>query len=140
MTILDEIAYTYKRLKRAKERLQDFEMAQDTPRSSVFSDTPKGAWNVSNPLEDNYIRKEELINKCKEIEARLEKQWHKAVAQMTAAQINEQVREMLFLRFVRGWQWEKCATKLNEDYPNRHWNTNKCFREYRNAVIKLRHY
>lgn len=140
MTILDEIAYTYQRLKRARERLADFEASQDTPRSSVFSDTPKGAWNVSNPLEESYIRKEELINKCKEIEARLEAQWHKAVLQMNAAHINKQVQKMFFLRFCCAMKWEKCAQALDKEFPNCHWNANKCFREYRNAVIKLRHY
>lgn len=140
MTILDEIASTYKRLKRARERLEYLEMAQDTPRSSVFSDMPKGAWNVSNPLEDNYIRKEELIDQCKEIEARLEDQWQRAVKQMNAAHISKEVQKMIYLRFCCALKWETCAKEMDKEFPNRHWNTNRCFREYRNAVIKLRRY
>lgn len=138
MTILDELAYTYKRLKRAKEKLEYIEMVASSARISVYSDMPKGCMNVGNPLEDSYIRKEEALKKCQELEARLQDQWQRAALEMNAIHITEQVQKMLYLRFCCGLQWQKCADMLDTEYPNCKWNTSKCFRKYREVSIRLR--
>ena len=138
MTIFDRIANLRDRIIKAQNKLAFLEMKADTPRSSVFSDTPKGTYNASNPLEQYMIEKEEADEKLKILKLKFNRLWAKASRQMDAVGIDEQVAEMMYLRFYCGLQWEKCATALNKKYPDSKWNTNKCFRKYRDVLYRLR--
>lgn len=138
MTIFDEIAETRGRIKKTQDKIEYLEMKADTPRSSVFSDMPKGGGGAGNPLEQYIVRKEELTEKLTALKARLERLWHKAARQMSDVGVEKQTRRMMYLRFVCGLQWEKCAVLLNEKYPNCKWNVNKCFRKYRDVLYKIR--
>ena len=139
MTIFDEIVDTNNRLKRVQEKLEFIEMEADTPRSTVYSDMPKGGGgNAGNPLEQYMIRKEELLDRYEKLKKRLESQWEKAIFQMNAAGIDEQTRKMMILRFASGMRWEKCAEKMSSLYPENKWNVNKCFRKYREVLCKVR--
>ena len=137
MTIFDEIADTRGRIKKVQDKIEYLEMKADTPRSSVFSDMPKGG-GVGNPLEQYIVKKEELTEKLTALKTRLERLWRKAARQMSAVGVERQTRRMMYLRFVCGLQWEKCAVMLNEKYPNCKWNVNKCFRKYRDVLYKIR--
>ena len=138
MTILDEIAYTVKKIKKINDKIKYLEMKADAPRSSVFSDMPKGGGVAGNPLEQYIVKKEELAEKLTASNARLERLWRKAARQMSDVGVERQTRKMIYLRFVCGFQWEKCAVMLNDKYPNCKWNVNKCFRKYRDVLYKIR--
>lgn len=138
MTIFDEIAITVAKIKKIQDKIKYLEMTADTPRSSVFSDMPKGGGNASNPLEQYMIKKDELNDKLKPLKKRLKRQWAKAAYRMNMVNIDEQTKKMMYLRFCRGMQWDKCAKVLNNDYPDCKWNTNKCFRKYREVLYRLR--
>lgn len=138
MTIFDRIANLRDRIVKTRDKLEFLEMKADTPRSSVFSDMPKGAYNASNPLEQYMIEKEEAEERLKTLKAKFDRLWEKASHQMDTLGIDEQVKFMMYLRFCRGLKWEKCATALNDKYPTSRWNTNKCFRKYRDVLYRFR--
>ena len=139
MTIFDDIATTVKRIKRVREKLEYIRMEADTPRSSVYSDMPKGGRNVGNPLEQYMIKQEELQERLTRLQARLEKEWMYAARLMNRAGVDKQTRKMMYLRFISGMQWEKCAAELDRLYPGNRWNVNKCFRRYRQVQCAVRH-
>ena len=45
--------------------------------------------------------------------------------------ISESDIEMVNLRFVNGYRWAECATKLEQKYPGEKWDTYKCLYKYR---------
>lgn len=138
MTIFDRIANLRGRIIKTQDKLKLIEMKAGSPRSSVFSDMPKGVFNVSNPLEQYMIDKEETAEKLKALESDFSKLWTKALCQMDDAGIDEQVKYMMYLRFHCGLQWKKCAATLNAAYPENKWSENKCFRKYREVLYRVR--
>lgn len=138
MTIFDEIAITYTKVKRVEEKLEYIRYQASTPKSSILSDMPKGGGTVGNPLEEYLIKQEELVEKHKYLEDKLERQWARAVHQMNIAKIDKQSKTMMYYRFKCNMQWKKCAAELDRKYPNCKWNVNKCFRKYRDVLCRIR--
>lgn len=138
MTIFEEIDKTYEKLDKIKGKLEYIEIKASSPRSSVFSDTPKGRGNAGNPLEEYMIKQEELTEKKEALEARLQNQWAQAVHQMDGAKIDKQTKVMMYYRFIKRMQWKKCAQALDRRYENCNWNVNKCFRKYREVLCRIR--
>lgn len=137
MTIFDEIASVRDKIKRTQNKIKYLQMEADSPRSSSFSDMPKSGGNSGNPIEQYYIKKEELTEKLNSLKARLERLWQKAAHQMNVAGIDKQAQKMMYWRFVCGMKWEKCSNALDEKYPDSRWNVNKCFRVYRKVLCKM---
>lgn len=138
MTIFEEIANTVAKLNKTKEQLDFLREQADSPRSCVISDMPKGGGNAGNPLEQYIIKKEKLQIKCARLTERLNELWGSAVRQMKDAQIDEPLRVMMYMRFVCGLQWKKCAQEMDKHYPNQKWNVNKCFRKYREILCRIK--
>ena len=138
MTIFDKIDTTYEKLSKVKDKIAYIEMKASSPRSSVYSDMPKGGRNAGNPLEEYMIRKEELAEKERALEERLEMQWEQAVHQMNSAKIDKQTKVMMYYRFMKRMQWKKCALALDSRYANCKWNVNKCFRKYREVLCRIK--
>lgn len=138
MTVFDRIQSTYKRLKREEEKLSTLQIKAGVPRTSVFSDMPKGGGSTINAFDQYLIDQEELEKKIRVLKGRMNRQWEKALKQMQYSNIDEQSQKMMYYRFVKGMQWEKCATQLAKDFPDCKWNVGKCFRRYREVLYKIR--
>lgn len=140
MTIFDEISFTVSKIKKIQEKIEYLEMQASTPRSSVFSDMPKGGGNASNPLEQYMIKKEKQIERLKPWKKRLNRQWAKAVYQMNSVKIDKQTQKMMYLRYYCGLPWKQCAKELDKEFPNCKWNDNKCFRKLSEVLYRFRQY
>lgn len=136
--IFDKITNTYQRIEEIKEKIIVMELQVSTPKSGEITGMPKDGSNAGNPIEMYLERKEKLEEKLNVLNDRFKKQWKQAVHLMKLANINEQTRYMMYLRFYKGLPWKKCNSRLEEKYPDGKWNENKCFREYRNTLIKVR--
>lgn len=136
--IFDEITNTRKRIKQTQEKLDYIRLQVSTPRSPTLSDMPKGGGGVDTPLDRYIIKQEKLTEKIKRLQTLLKKQWREAVQTMNTVGIGKQSQKMMYLRFVCGLQWEKCAAELDKEFPNNKWNVGKCFREYRKILQKIR--
>lgn len=138
MTIFDEIANVRKKISRTQDKLESLRTTATTPKTSVYSDMPRGGGNVSNPIELYIIKSEELTEKLEILKLKLHNLWGKAASQMLTVNVDNQAMQMMYFRFYQGFKWNKCATLLDELYPNNNWNANKCFRKYREVLYKLR--
>lgn len=138
MTIFDEISFTNDKIKKVQDKLEYLQMNIDSPRTSVMSDMPRGGGSVGNPLELYVVKKEELTDRLRALEAKRERLWEKAIELMDCAGIDKQVQDMMYYRFGYGLQWQRVATALNEKYPDGKWNVNKCFRKYREVLCKIK--
>lgn len=136
--IFENISNTYQRIEKVKEKIMVLEMQACEPRPSEITGMPRNGGNASNPIELYLERKEELESKLYELNERLKSQWKKALCLMKSADIKRQTRYMMYLRFYKGLPWKKVNAIMQEKYPNGKWNENKCFREYRNTLIKVR--
>ena len=138
MTIFDEIDSVNKKLNKIKEKIWFLQIEAESPRTSIISDMPKGSGGTSNLLENYIIKKEKYVAKRDTLELRLDNLWQRAFHQMSEVGVDEQVQKMMYLRFGRCLQWEKCANELVKLYPESKWNVNKCFRKYRDVLYRLR--
>ena len=136
--IFEKISNTYDRIEKVKEKIIVLEMQACTPKSGEITGMPKDGRNASNPIETYLEKKEELEEKLNLLNARFKHQWKQALHLMKCADIKRQTRYMMYLRFCKGLPWKKCNAIMQEKYPNGKWNENKCFREYRNTLIKVR--
>ena len=137
MTIFDEIAEVREKINKVQDKIEYLQMQADSPRSSSFSDMPKGSRNVSNPIEQYIIKKEKLEEKRNALNAKFKRLCKISVAQMNEAGINKQAQKMIYLRFACGLPWKECSANLNTLFPDSKWNVNKCFRVYREVLYKI---
>lgn len=137
MTIFDEIADVRDKIKEIQNKIKCLQLEAASPRSCEFSDMPKSGRNASNPIEQYYLKTEDLTNKLDALKLKFERLWQKAAYQMNMAGIDKQAQKMMYYRFVCGLQWEKCAIALDKKYPDSRWNVNKCFRVYRRVLCKM---
>lgn len=136
--IFEKISNTHSNIIDIKEKIYVLEMQAYTPKSGKITGMPRDGGNASNPVETYLEKKEKLEEKLNFLKARLRSQWKQAVRLMKLANIDEQARYMMYLRFHEGLPWKQCNIRLQEKYPNGKWNENKLFREYRNVLIKVR--
>ena len=136
--IFEKMANTYQRIEEIKEKIIVLEMQACTPKSGEITGMPMDSNNASNPIDMYLERKEKLEEKLEVLNDRFKSQWKQAIHLMKLAGIKRQTRYLMYLRFCKGLPWKKCNTIMQEKYPNSKWNENKCFREYRNTLIKVR--
>lgn len=136
--IFEKLANTHQRIEELKEKIAVVEMQACTPKSGEITGMPKGGGDNSNPIEMYLERKEELEEKLLVLNDCFKNQWARALQLMRLADVKRQTRYMMYLRFCKGLPWKKCNMIMQEKYPNSKWNENKCFREYRNTLIKVR--
>ena len=136
--IFEKMSKTYQRIEEIKEKIFVLEMHATTPKSGEITGMPKDFGVVSNPADMYLEKKEELEEKLDILKDRFKSQWKQAVHLMKLADIKRQTRYLMYLRFCKGLPWKKCNSEMQEKYPNGKWNENKCFREYRNTLIKVR--
>ena len=126
MKELDECLRIYKEIRKIDDKIETLRAAILSPKNQVITGMPRGG-NSDNAIE-KYLLKLERHNKRK---AKLIKnqaeQWQQAKCKFKN-DISAQETKMLYMRFVLGYQWKKCAVKLQKEYGN--WNINKCFRIY----------
>lgn len=136
--IFERLTDTVKRIEEIKENIIFLEMRACAPKSGEITGMPKDGGNASNPIETYLEKKEELEEKLALLSERLKSQWRKAVHLMRLSNVNEQSEYMMYLRFYKGLPWKQCTLRLKAKYPDGKWNENKCFREYRNTLIRVR--
>ena len=137
MCVFDEILQVKEKFNFVQDKIEYLQIKADSPRSSIISDMPKGGRHDGNPLEEYIVRKEELSEKLARYKAMLDELWEEAFYQMKLAEIDEQLKAMMILRFSYGLKWEKCATTLNKKFPDGKWTTGKCFRKYREVLRRI---
>ena len=136
--IFDKMMNTYQRIEEIKEKILVMELQACSPKSGEITGMPMGGGNASNPIEMYLERKEKLEGKLDILNEHFKSQWKQAIHLMRLADIKRQTRYMMYLRFYQGLPWKKVNATMQEKYPNSKWNENKCFREYRNTLIKVR--
>ena len=136
--IFEKISNTNSRIEELNEKIYVLEMQACTPKSGAITGMPKSGSGAINPIEACLEKKEKLEEKLNILKTQLKSQWKQAVELMKLANINEQARYMMYLRFYEGLPWKQCNARLQEKYPQGKWNENKLFREYRNVLIKVR--
>ena len=136
--VFEKLSNIHQEIEEVKEKIAILEMQACSPKSGEITGMPRGGGDASNPIELYLERKERLEEKLEALTARFKSQWKQAVRLMKLANINEQTRYMMYLRFYEGLPWKKCNKALQKKYPNGKWNENKCFREYRSVLICVR--
>ena len=113
------------------EKIKTLRAAILSPKNQVITGMPRGG-NNDNAIE-RYLVKCEKLQRRKDILLSHQKSiWLDIEDKAKAANIPEQDIYLLYLRFVKGKKWNKCAVKMNKKYGN--WNINKVFRIYRRTL------
>ena len=112
-----------------------------SPKNQVISDMPKGGGGDMNAL-DCYLQKKERLEKKKdELCVIRDRHWDKATETFRKNGVtNPETITLMWFRFYKGCSWKGCAAKMREKYNNGKWNTNKCFRVYREVLCKINNY
>lgn len=136
--IFDRISNTHQRIERIREKIFVLETQVCTPKSGEITGMPKDGSGAGNSIELYLERKEKLEAQLNALNERFQNLWEKTVRLMKAANIDSQTRALMYLRFIKHLQWEKCNLEMQKKYPDSNWNINKCFRKYREVRYKIR--
>lgn len=137
MNVFDEIAFANKRIKDLEEKMWFLEVQTLTPRTTTYSDMPKGRGKSSNPIEEYAIKHEYFSEKLEKMKQNRDKKWNEAKKQMMKAEIDTQAIDLMRYRYLKGVKWSFCTILMNRRYPDGNWNENKCFKEHKKILQKI---
>ena len=137
MRELDECLRITRMIAETKEKIEELEMAVMSPRSQAISDMPKGGGGTINAIESYILKKEKLEGQIDSLQEERAVEWCKVCGYLEMFNQKKTTKTMLWLRFCKGYSWNKCVSKLSEAYPDERWSANKCFRIYRDFLHKV---
>ena len=114
------------------EKISVLRAAILSPKNQVITGMPRSG-SSDNQIDRYLIRCEKLSQQKEQKLEQLKGAWE--VAENKIPNLTEQEKNLLFLRFVEGCAWKKCAFRMNEKYGS--WNINKVFRTYRRILKKV---
>ena len=138
MIEFDECLRLRRDIIRIEERIFEMSCRAMSPKNQIITDMPKGGGEAINSIEQYIIKTERLENQKRFALDLLVSKWREIERMCNNCNIKKDVIIMLQYRFFFGLTWEKCANQMNKDFPNRKWNENKCFREYRHVLYEFR--
>lgn len=128
-----------KKIKEKNELILEIKYRTLSPKNQIISDMPRGGGMKTNVMDDYLVKVERLQQTKETFQNLLEHEWNNAVKTLEKIGVKDrETVELMKLRFYYGLPWEKCADKMQERYPDGRWNTNKCFRVYRDICDKKR--
>ena len=93
---------------------------------------PRGG-NTENAVEKYLEKIEDLENQKTELISYQYEQWRMAIKKMP--QLTKQEKSLLHKHFIKGYSWNKCVSKMNEQYKG--WTINKVFSTYRRITKNI---
>lgn len=132
MKELDSCLNLRRKINDIDEKIKTLQAAILSPKNQVITGMPRGGNNSDNAIERYLVKLEKLQRLKDNLLSHQKSIWVDIEDKAKAANIPEQDIYLLYLRFVKGKKWNKCAVKMNKKYGN--WNINKVFRIYRRTI------
>jgi hypothetical protein len=123
---LTECLDTKRKINKKREKIQELRMRILSPKNQIITGMPFGGGSTENAVDKYLVTLERLEKQEKALKNYQKKQWKKACEKI--GDISEQNKELLYLRFMKGYQWKKCVIILNDKYGR--WSVNKAFYIY----------
>lgn len=127
MKELQECLNAKRKIDTIDEKIYELRARVFSPKNQIISDMPRSKGGVDNAIEKYIIKLERLQQQKDDMLKYQAQQWQ--IVQEKTPNIKEQEKQLLYIRFVKGFAWNKCVVELNRQYGN--WNVNKAFRIYR---------
>ena len=125
MRELTECLNTKRKIDKVDDEITELKAKIHSPKNQVITGMPRGGTN-ENAIERYLIKLEKKEQYKTALLKYQSEQWKNAMQKIP--NIEEQVKHLLYIRFMQGLPWKKCANKMNEQYGN--WNIGKVFRIY----------
>lgn len=137
MRELDDCYSFAKKIQEKHEEIIELKSRTMSPKNQIISDMPRGG-NADNAIERYLIKIERLKRVKKSYEKKRDMCWLAIQQKLCDCGFNDkETLTMMYMRFGCAWSWNKCAKRLSKLYKDSNWNTNKCFRVYRQVLNKL---
>ena len=136
--LLEDCLSLAKDILQKEEEIAEWKLAAMSAKNQIITDMPKGG--AQQNVMENYMLRLEKLEKEKGLLVRKQQgKWQSVIHLLQRAGIQEDSPcvEMLRIRFMQGYSWNKCVKKMCKKYPDGKWNANKCFRTYSSILHKI---
>lgn len=138
MQELDKCAELAKAIKEKDEDIFELKSRIMSAGCQVITGMPRSAGTPIIKADLYLIRLERLEAERTRLYESLKNTWREAKTKLQVAGVKgASAFFVLKLRFYHGYEWDMCAAKMKEAYPNEKWSLSKCYRVYRSILHKI---